>query len=71
MAARLLGGIPGRRPAGSERERRGPRGTISVFNGPPPTIQTFESAEEEVAAVAAWLAKRKAEGVAGCGITCS
>jgi superfamily I DNA/RNA helicase len=39
-------------------------GTISVFNGPPPAIQTFPSAANEVAAVAAWLAKRKAEGVA-------
>ncbi|HQR65846.1 MAG TPA: 3'-5' exonuclease [Thermoanaerobaculia bacterium] len=41
------------------------RGTISVFNGPPPTIQTFTTEEEEIVAVAAWLAKRKAEGVSG------
>jgi superfamily I DNA/RNA helicase len=39
-------------------------GTISVFNGAPPTIQTFPSAADEVAAVAAWLAKRKAEDLA-------
>lgn len=29
--------------------------TISVFNGPVPTIQTFESEESEISAVAAWL----------------
>jgi hypothetical protein len=39
-------------------------GTISVFNGPAPTIQTFESAEQEIGAVAAWLAQRKSEGLA-------
>jgi superfamily I DNA/RNA helicase len=41
------------------------RGTISVFNGPPPTIQTFASEDEEVASVAAWLAKRKVDGITG------
>ncbi|MCL4809945.1 MAG: UvrD-helicase domain-containing protein, partial [Thermoanaerobaculia bacterium] len=37
--------------------------TISVFNGPSPTIQTFKTEEEEAGAVAAWLATRKAEGL--------
>lgn len=39
-------------------------GTISVFNGPHPTIQTFPDAEQEVSAVATWLAARKAQGLA-------
>ncbi len=38
------------------------RGTISVFNGPNPSIETFEAEEREIAAVAAWLADRQAEG---------
>jgi superfamily I DNA/RNA helicase len=46
---------------GNVEERRG---TISVFNGPPPTIRTFASVEEEIGTVAAWLAERQKEGVA-------
>jgi mRNA-degrading endonuclease RelE of RelBE toxin-antitoxin system len=46
---------------GNVEERRG---TISVFNGPLPTIRTFASAEEEIGAVAAWLSDRRKEGVA-------
>lgn len=30
-------------------------GTISVFNGPAPLIQSFEDTEAEIAGVAAWL----------------
>ena len=30
-------------------------GTVSVFNGPPPTVKTFESHEDEIASVAEWL----------------
>ena len=29
--------------------------TVSVFNGPPPTIRTFESQEDEIANVGEWL----------------
>jgi superfamily I DNA/RNA helicase len=43
-------------------EERG--GTISVFNGPPPSIRVLESPEEERQAVAAWLRERQGEGVA-------
>jgi superfamily I DNA/RNA helicase len=39
------------------------RGTVSVFNGPEPVIATFDSKEEENAAVAQWLKDRLAEGV--------
>jgi mRNA-degrading endonuclease RelE of RelBE toxin-antitoxin system len=40
------------------------RGTVSVFNGPAPIIQTFKTQQEEVDAVAAWLVDRtKADGV--------
>lgn len=30
--------------------------TVSVFNGPPPTIRVFKNQDEEIDAVAAWLA---------------
>ena len=30
--------------------------TVSVFNGPPPAVKTFESYEDEIAGVAEWLA---------------
>lgn len=39
------------------------RGTVSVFNGPPPAIGRYETAEEESAAVAAWLGERSGAGV--------
>jgi superfamily I DNA/RNA helicase len=37
-------------------------GTVSVFNGPPPTIELFDDEDAEVAAVAEWIAERVAEG---------
>ena len=40
------------------------RGTVSVFNGPVPVIQTFGSEAEEISAVAAWLAARRKDGIA-------
>jgi mRNA-degrading endonuclease RelE of RelBE toxin-antitoxin system len=41
------------------------RGTLSVFNGPPPIVQTLATQEEEIGAVAGWLASRvKQDGVA-------
>lgn len=40
------------------------RNTISVFNGPPPTIQVFPDAEREIAAVGAWLVGQTAAGLA-------
>ena len=39
------------------------RGTISVFNGPEPTIRVFDSAEEEIKSVSAWLRDQLSEGV--------
>lgn len=41
----------------------GRRGTVSVFNGPAPAIQIFNSDEEEIDAVSAWLAERIKEGI--------
>jgi len=38
-------------------------GTISVFNGPAPTIETFDSLESEIEAVAAWLKQRLDNGL--------
>jgi superfamily I DNA/RNA helicase len=35
--------------------------TVSVFNGPPPTIQTFE--DEEIAAVGNWIAELAKSGL--------
>ena len=39
------------------------RGTVSVFNGPPPTIETFDDPEQEAEAVGEWIAARIGEGV--------
>lgn len=39
------------------------RGTVSVFNGPPPDIRVFDGGEQEIAAVGAWISERIAEGV--------
>jgi hypothetical protein len=39
------------------------RGTISVFNGLEPVIETFTHPDQEAAAVGKWLADRIAEGV--------
>jgi superfamily I DNA/RNA helicase len=38
-------------------------GTVSVFNGPPPTIRVLANETEEIAAAGAWIAERLAEGV--------
>ena len=37
--------------------------TVSVFNGPPPVIQSFNSEEEEIIAVGHWIAERTENGV--------
>lgn len=39
------------------------RNTVSVFNGPLPTIQLFKSESEEVSAVGAWIAEQTKSGV--------
>lgn len=43
--------------------QEGRKGTVSVFQGPPPGVRVLESPEEESAEVAAWLRLRTAEGV--------
>ena len=45
---------------GNTEERRG---TVSVFNGPPPTIRILDKLEVETTAVSTWLLERRAEGV--------
>jgi superfamily I DNA/RNA helicase len=44
--------------------------TISIFNGPTPTLQTFYSQEDETDGVAEWLKARAKEGVVPqeCGV---
>src|SRR5205823_10266414 len=39
------------------------RATLSVFNGPDPTVRVLSTPAEESAAVATWLAERTAEGI--------
>jgi superfamily I DNA/RNA helicase len=46
---------------GNAEERRG---TVSVFNGPQPSILALENPEEEIGAVSQWLSNRMREGVA-------
>jgi hypothetical protein len=43
------------------RESR--RDAISVFNGPPPSVKTFPTAEQEIEAAGAWLAEQIGGGV--------
>jgi len=38
------------------------RGTVSVFDGPPPLVRTFKNAIDEQRAVADWVTKRLGEG---------
>jgi len=40
------------------------RGTVSVFNGPPPQVRTFTTQEEENRGVSAWLEEQSRAGVA-------
>lgn len=40
------------------------RGTISVFNGPPPNIEVLASSEDEARVVADWITDRLTEGIA-------
>ena len=37
--------------------------TVSVFNGPPPTVRSFASEDEESEAIAAWLVEHSEAGV--------
>jgi hypothetical protein len=37
--------------------------TVSVFNGPPPTIQSFKNEGEEIRAVGNWIAEQRKAGV--------
>ena len=46
---------------GNEQDRRG---TVSVFNGPDPEIQTYPDAEHEIEGVAGWIKKAVADGIA-------
>lgn len=39
------------------------RGTVSVFNGPVPSVRTFNSEDEENNAVSAWITERSKEGL--------
>lgn len=39
------------------------KGTVSVFNGPPPSIQVVESTKRETEVIAAWLKERVAAAV--------
>jgi ATP-dependent exoDNAse (exonuclease V) beta subunit len=39
------------------------RGTVSVFNGPPPLVRTAATTDAEVQAVAAWIAECARQGV--------
>jgi superfamily I DNA/RNA helicase len=60
QADRLLG--PAVSDVDGNTEER--RGTVSAFNGPQPGVATFDTPEDEIDAVAAWIAERVGEGVA-------
>jgi superfamily I DNA/RNA helicase len=46
---------------GNKEERNG---TVSLFNGPEPSVVAFDSPESEIKAVGEWLAARAKEGIA-------
>jgi mRNA-degrading endonuclease RelE of RelBE toxin-antitoxin system len=60
QADRLLG--PEMSDVDGNTEKRA--GTISIFNGPQPTIITLDNPEKEIATVSQWLTDRVKEGVA-------
>ena len=60
MADGLLPGAL-RDPDGNQEEREG---TVSLFDGPAPTVQILNDVEAEIAAVATFLGEALAEGVA-------
>lgn len=60
QADRLLG--PEVSDADGNTDRR--TGTVSVFNGPPPTIKVFDTQEDECQFVGDWLAKLRDSGLA-------
>jgi superfamily I DNA/RNA helicase len=39
------------------------RGTVSVFNGPPPRIEIAQSLKQEASTVSSWLTERQNEGI--------
>lgn len=43
-------------------------GALSVFSGPTPAVELYDSEDEEVAAVGRWLAQRRKEGLAAAEI---
>src|SRR5579863_2487204 len=40
----------------------GRKGTVSVFNGPPPVVRTFKNVQDESNVIGAWIAARIKEG---------
>lgn len=46
---------------GNEESRKG---TVSVFNGPPPRIDVFETPDEEIKGIGGWIKDRLGEGIA-------
>jgi len=60
QADRLLG--PEVTDVDGNREER--KGTVSLFNGPAPVVECFDSSEAESSAVGRWLAARAKEGMA-------
>jgi mRNA-degrading endonuclease RelE of RelBE toxin-antitoxin system len=59
QADRLLG--PELSDVDGNREERG--NTISIFNGPKPTIMVFDTSEDEIEMVSKWLSDRVNEGM--------
>jgi hypothetical protein len=59
QADRLLG--PEQTDIDGNSEKRSD--TVSVFNGPPPTIRTLKSEAEEIKTIGAWIMERAKEGV--------
>lgn len=61
QADRLLPGVVS--DVDGEKDSR--KGTVSLFDGPAPTVELFKDAAAEAAAVGAWIAERLRDGFAG------
>src|SRR5262249_23162513 len=59
QADRLLGAEVADVDGNTERRD----GTVSVFNGPSPSVRIFKTVEDEIGAVGAWLGELKGDGV--------
>lgn len=61
----ISGGSPaGIRSVRCRRHRGIKAGTVSIFNGPKPATELFDTAQDEIEGVGRWISARRSEGMA-------